>query len=178
MEEFPKFRYHPDSLAHGLFEESSIPCSCCGRSRGYVYTSSVYREGDEELSLCPWCIADGSAAEKFDAEFTDSNSLYDAGLPQEIIDEVVKRTPGFVSWQSERWLSCCNDACAFLGDATVKDLEATDVSQRRTIMEDFGDDEERFEELLDRFSSSGGGIAFYKFKCLHCGKLHYYCDFD
>jgi hypothetical protein len=31
----------------------------------------VYAEAELDDQLCPWCIADGRAAAKFDAQFTD-----------------------------------------------------------------------------------------------------------
>lgn len=178
MDELPRFRYYPDPIAAGVIEASKVPCSCCLKAREYIYALSIYGKNSEGLRICPWCIADGSAADKFDAAFNDACSLYIAKLPQLVIDEIAKRTPSFINWQTERWLVCCNDACAFLGNATPEDLEATDNEERHVIMEDMGRSADGFDELLNRFGNSCGSIAFYKFQCLHCGKLHYYCDFD
>jgi hypothetical protein len=60
-EPLPDFPYHPDPLATGSIEESPADCVSCGRARGFVYTGSVYAVEEAE-PLCPWCIADGSAA--------------------------------------------------------------------------------------------------------------------
>lgn len=117
----PHFRYHPEPLASGSIEASAATCQCCGKARGYVYTGSPYSR--HELppgSLCPWCIADGSAAARYEASFSDDYPLLDAGVAANIVTEVCERTPGYASWQQERWLVCCEDACAFRGDAGVR----------------------------------------------------------
>ncbi|EGM59721.1 hypothetical protein SFJ1713_4195 [Shigella flexneri SFJ17B] len=76
------------------------------------------------------CIADGSAAEKFAGSFQDDASIegvefeYDeedefAGIkntyPDEMLKELVERTPGYHGWQQEFWLAHCGDFCAFIG---------------------------------------------------------------
>src|SRR6202035_4730909 len=99
--DLPTFRYHPDPLASDSIERSDAICACCNQPRGYIYTGPTYCEDEIEDALCPWCIADGSAAKKFDASFTDP-----AGFPdetaKEIVDEIAYRTPGFNAWQSEK----------------------------------------------------------------------------
>src|SRR4051794_16064897 len=68
----PTFKYHPDPIATGSVEPSDTQCDCCGKQRGYIYVGPVFSvEGLYEY-ICPWCIADGSAHTKFDAEFTDA----------------------------------------------------------------------------------------------------------
>ncbi|MGV8637106.1 CbrC family protein, partial [Pseudomonas aeruginosa] len=51
----------------------------------------------------------------------------------DIVTEVCERTPGYTSWQQERWLVCCEDACAFRGDAgreEIGQLGAEGLAQR------------------------------------------------
>src|ERR1700744_1794087 len=120
----PEFRYHPDPIATGTVKASDVKCVCCDLARGYIYTGNTYSEEDLEDAVCPWCIADGSAAEKFDAMFSDDSPLLDADMPEAVVEEVTRRTPGFTSWQQEVWLCCCDDACAFHGDATRAQLTA------------------------------------------------------
>src|SRR5215210_4945294 len=116
-ESLPHFTYHPDPIATGAVIESANVCQCCGLSRGFIYVASTYTAlEDIEDALCPWCIATGEAAAKYDASFSDDYSLVLAGLPQSIVDEITLRTPGYVSWQSERWMIHCGDACEFHGD--------------------------------------------------------------
>ena len=73
------------------------PCLCCNRIRGYIYTGPAYSERFHYLSgcLCPWCVADGSAAKQFGAEFTDTGTLDD--VPKAMLEELAKRTPGFMA---------------------------------------------------------------------------------
>src|SRR5690348_11863238 len=76
--DLPAFRYHPDPIASGSVVESEQRCDCCHARRGFIYQSSVYNPrpiGDPKPALCPWCIADGSAHNKFDARFNDTDNL-------------------------------------------------------------------------------------------------------
>lgn len=74
----PVFKYHPDPLSTGSVIESTVVCKCCGQNKGYIYTSSVYAIEELHNEICPWCIADGSAAKKYGATFVDSDPLYQA----------------------------------------------------------------------------------------------------
>lgn len=111
--DLPKFKYHPDPIASGSVVKSDKVCACCNEAKGYIYEGNVYDEEDErDDAICPWCIADDSAHEKFDASFNDAEGLYDQ-VPPEVADEVEFRTPGYSGWQQEHWLACCGDAAAF-----------------------------------------------------------------
>src|SRR3954452_7382977 len=117
----PTFRYHPDPIATGSIKPSGASCICCAEARGFVYAGPVYSTRNNlDDAICPWCIADGSAAKKFDASFTDAAGIGggDEDWPEVsagIIEEVSLRTPGYNSWQEERWFTCCDDAAAYLG---------------------------------------------------------------
>lgn len=108
----PMFRYHPDPVGNGVISKSSATCRCCQKARGWIYNGPVFAVGELEASLCPWCIADGSAAQKLDASFADDQPLFDDGVASSVIEDVTRRTPGFNSWQQDRWLSHCGEACA------------------------------------------------------------------
>jgi uncharacterized protein CbrC (UPF0167 family) len=69
IKSLPDFRYHPDPLGSGSVIASAESCDACGQARGYVYDGPVYAE-DDQWVFCPWCIADGTAARRYDAEFT------------------------------------------------------------------------------------------------------------
>jgi len=62
----------------------------------------------EELRecLCPWCIADGTAAARFEASFTDIYDVPD-GVGADVIEIIMTRTPGFSGWQQEHWMFHC-----------------------------------------------------------------------
>jgi uncharacterized protein CbrC (UPF0167 family) len=105
--QLPTFKYHPDPLATGSVIKSDAECVCCGEARGYVYAGPVYAEEEYEQSICPWCIADGSAHDDLGATFTDEDGIGGHGewddVQQDVIDEVAHRTPGFTGWQQEQW---------------------------------------------------------------------------
>ncbi|WP_405877871.1 CbrC family protein [Streptomyces sp. NBC_00005] len=45
------------------------------RQSGWIYTATFYTAQEVSGRFCPWCIADGSAAERFAGEFMDSYGL-------------------------------------------------------------------------------------------------------
>src|SRR5690606_34286740 len=117
-EPLPEFRYQPDPVATGAFERVRQTCAVCERERGWIYVFGTYGDADLRDSVCPWCIADGSAADDFGVVFTDLGRATEplpADIPEPVVDEVQHRTPGFSAWQEEQWLFHCGDAAAFLG---------------------------------------------------------------
>lgn len=118
MRPLPVFRYHPDPVTTEMVTETARACRCCGRARGVVYAGAVHAAEELVEQLCPWCIADGSAARTFGAEFTDVGIGVPPGVPPEVLDELATRTVGFTGWQQEHWMYHCNDAAAFLGLAS------------------------------------------------------------
>jgi uncharacterized protein len=117
--DLPKFKYHPSPLGTGALIDSEDTCQCCGLARGYMYEGPVYCT--EEIDrVCPWCIADGSASAKWNAQFTDGTFFDGHGdyvdLPQEVADEVFRRTIGVRgALQPVRWLVHCEQPAQFLG---------------------------------------------------------------
>ena len=175
MEALPQFRYHPDPVRTGMLRRSDDQCQVCEQSRGYVYAGNVYSEANLE-HVCPWCIADGSAALRFDASFADPHSLSQASLPDSIIEEVSKRTPAYESWQSEVWLAHCNDACEFHGDAEREDLERIDSEERTRIQQIHSFPPSDWEAMVQSYQPAGQP-AFYKFACRHCATVLYHVDY-
>jgi uncharacterized protein CbrC (UPF0167 family) len=86
------------------------------------------------------------------------------GVPEEVIEAVSKRTPGFGGWQQEHWLYHCNDGAAFLGRTGGEELgsypEAIELLRR--------------EGALDQ----DGEATAYLFRCRHCGTYLAYSDFS
>lgn len=169
--DLPAFPYHPDPVATGSVEiNPDKPCLCCNRIRGYVYTGPAYSERFHYLSgcLCPWCIADGSAAKRFQAEFTDTGTL--DGVPDAVVTQLATRTPGFVAWQQERWLTCCNDAAAYLGRAGSAELEQDFAPARPAVQRELAPGQELTDLQKD------GEPTAYIFRCLHCNEFLAYLD--
>ncbi|MEU6091780.1 CbrC family protein [Streptomyces sp. NPDC047085] len=118
----PFFRYHPDPIASGSIRASGETCARCNRATGWIYTATFYTAQEVSGRFCPWCIADGTAAEQFAGEFADSYGL--GGVSEETLHEVTRRTPGFHAWQDPHWLVHCHDAAAFLGEVGYTELAA------------------------------------------------------
>jgi uncharacterized protein len=138
----------------------------------------VYSDHDPGDSICPWCIADGTAHTKFEATFIDEASLPD-GLPENVVQEVAWRTPGYNTWQTEQWFSCCNDAMTFLepaGMAQIREryphLEFSVLSNVIYDLQISGGAAKRVLESLDRQS----GPTAYVFQCSHCGAYRTFVD--
>lgn len=165
--ELPSFRYHPQPLVTGAIVKLNGHCRCCEKQVDHMYVAPTFSIYELDEQLCPWCIADGSANLKFDVEFSDPHPLAITGLPQEKIDEVTTRTPGFVCWQQPTWLTHCNEACAFLGDATNKALDSMTDPERLDFMKTGRLDRDEVEELLSIYRP-GADPGIYHFRCLHC----------
>jgi uncharacterized protein CbrC (UPF0167 family) len=124
----PEFKYHPDPVATGSVVASDLECECCGQARGYIYTGPVYAEEEFQSAFCPWCICDGTASQKFDATFTDEDGIGALGhwesVPDQVVTQVARRTPGFAGWQQERWWTHCGDAAAFIGRVGYEELRS------------------------------------------------------
>ncbi len=175
----PTFRYHPDPLDTGSIVPSSNACRSCGQARGYIYDGSPYAEEELEAAICPWCIADGTAAQQFDAEFVDAAGIGDYGrwerVRAEVVEEVSRRTPGFSGWQQERWWTHCGDAAQFLGRAGRTELEARWPGAVEAVREEAGYDDEEWKEYYAALDREHGPTA-YVFRCTHCGQLGAYSD--
>lgn len=167
------FKYHPDPLETGAFQnDETVICDCCGKQTDVYYTNPFYSVEEVEY-LCPECIVSGAAAEKFDGEFQDSASTDKVSDPAKL-DELIRRTPGYCGWQQEYWLAHCDDYCAFLGYPTWDELENDGLAEEieETYRKDIcGVD---FEDAKEHLKLDNG----YLFRCLHCGKHFIYIDFD
>lgn len=122
MSVLPDFRYHPDPISTGAVVESGEQCRCCGEARGFIYTGPVYARERLDRQLCPWCIADGSAAERIRAEFVDV--IGDRAAEQvtaEDLAELTRRTVAFSGWQQPHWLFHCNTPMAYQGATELTD---------------------------------------------------------
>ncbi|WP_372348378.1 CbrC family protein [Streptomyces sp. KL116D] len=174
----PTFPYHPDPVATGVIAASSSACICCGRERGRVYTGPVYATEALEGRLCPWCIADGSAADRFDAHFTAGTGLGDDDVPAGIFAAVDRRTPGFRAWQEPQWYFHCGDGAAFVGSAGADELtafpEALDTLRREAI--GWGWPSNQVEHFLGSLDKDGERRA-HLFRCRVCATHLAYSDF-
>jgi hypothetical protein len=113
----PKFPYHRDPFASGSLIESPLPCECCGQARGVIYSGNIYTSKQVE-SVCPWCIADGSVAEKFNAQFFDADFCDDdlnyLELPPEQHLAVFGKTIGFATFNPIGWWVHCGEPAEYI----------------------------------------------------------------
>ncbi|GGS90333.1 hypothetical protein GCM10010254_07750 [Streptomyces chromofuscus] len=131
----------------------------------------------EELShlRCPWCIADGSAAAKYDAHFIGDPVGDD--VPLEVVMPVDAGTPGFSFWQDPRWFFHCGDGTAFMGAVGAAELAAF-PDAREELRSEAGvwgwsaGAVESYLGALDKDSQPTG----YLFKCRTCGRYMAYAD--
>eukprot|EP00986_Skeletonema_menzelii_P016253 scaffold14081_cov138-Skeletonema_menzelii.AAC.5 len=170
-EQFPTFTYNAD--AKKSFEESEEKCASCDRQRGYIYNGPMFGEFDEEPSICPWCIKDGSACEKLGAELvSDITSGDDSEV--ELSREFSKCTPGFISWQENMWWTHCGDAAVFHGMGGRDEIQTIGGEDglayfRNLAEEEFGQDtKEEQDEFLNNCGEDFDTTA-YIFKCRKCG---------
>jgi hypothetical protein len=178
MLELPIFKYHPEPLKTGSVVPSDKACEVCRLRRGFAYSGSPYTVDSVE-TICPWCIADGSAHDKFGAEFVDREFVGGGGwdsVAPGIADEVAFRTPGFSGWQQERWFAHCRDAGEFLGPMGKHELESLGHDAIHAIRSgsDYSDNE--WKEFFESLDAKHGPATAYLFRCRHCGKLGGYSD--
>ena len=173
LKDLPKFRYHPDPIGTGAFEEGEEKtCPCCGKKRTVYYSITPYCVEDVD-NICPNCIANGEAARKYDASFIQG-AEWEGEPDKEKDEELFCRTPGYISWQGEYWLSCCDDYCAYLGTVGTKELKAMDIAYE--VFEEYAARDE-FEDV-EEYLVKDGSLCGYLFQCLHCGKYHLWVDAD
>jgi uncharacterized protein CbrC (UPF0167 family) len=133
----------------------------------------VYAVGEYAEKICPWCIFNGTAAAKFAATFSDCYGL--DGLRSRIVEEITKRTPGYNSWQSEKWRTHCDDACEYRGNPTRSELRSMTDDLREQLASQLELDEGEWQEFVVNYEPAGDP-SIYKFVCPHCSAILY--DWD
>lgn len=175
----PTFRYHPDPLATGSIVVSEVICRSCERARGYIYAGPVYAREDLDEEICPWCIADGSAASQFEANFVVPDAIGDFGrwasVSEAVVKEISTRTPGFNGWQQERWWTHCGDGAEYLGTAGQKELMTTWSLALDRIRAESGYGPDQWASYFEDLDAQGSPTA-YIFRCRHCSELGGYSD--
>lgn len=168
----PKFKYCPDTINTNILTIGGTEvCDCCGETVDVYYEGSFYSVEDVEC-LCPECIDNGTAAKKFDGQFQQDIFNDEKVVNEEYRDEILHRTPSYISWQGSNWPAHCDDYCEFLGDAgwdKIEELRIQDSFENFT-----GLDIKELKEYL----SPNGSLCGYLFRCLKCGKYCLCVDCD
>ena len=176
LKSLPRFCYHPNPFKTGVFrDDANVVCECCEQATDAYYCGSIYCVADVNY-LCPHCIASGAAAAKFDAGFIQDADPLPPGAAdaQGKTEELFKRTPGYFSWQGERWLVCCDDYCEFLGDVGTKELEDLGIAEE--VFAEYALRGEFAVEDAQGYLVAGGDMAGYLFRCTRCGKYKIQVD--
>lgn len=173
--EFPTFLYHKNPIETGAFDQCEQQiCECCGEETIFIYVSTIYAVEDPEI-LCPWCIADGTASEKYEAAFTGEV----AGTVSSTIEDIIlHKTPGYIGNQEEIWLTHCKDACCFLGTVNWQDIQNLGIEEE---IVKYYDTYEHYNDLDIPTLKKGlksGHVSAYLFKCLHCNQYLLHNDAD
>ena len=117
LPELPIFPFHRDPVSSDSVHESNEACGCCGKVRGVLYSGVTYASDNPE-NLCPWCIADGSALEKYDAMFFDADFVDDeyniVSIPLELHREVFGKTIGFSTFNPIGWWVHCGEPAEYI----------------------------------------------------------------
>ncbi len=177
----PHFTYNPNAYALDLFETNEGECSICHEQRSLQYVGSFYSIEEPDY-ICPWCIANGKAAEKYDGEFNDYCGIEgvavmpgdeESSIPKGLLDEICTRTPSYFSWQQEAWLTHCHTPCAFVGYADSEMIEP--------LLDELKDDIDSLginSELIKNNLTTDGHLVGYLFQCLTCKQHRLHVDFD
>jgi uncharacterized protein CbrC (UPF0167 family) len=180
--DLPRFRYHPDPVATGSIQADDRACICCAEVRGFSYVPVLpiphQEDGD---TVCPWCIADGTAHRRFGAAFVDPDAVGGYGdwdtVPAAVVEEIAHRTPAFTSWQTGRWWTHCGDGAAFIGVAGAADVAAHGPITVDHLRSDLGwPDDAGFRAYIDALDADGQPTA-YLFRCLVCAEVGGFSDF-
>ena len=115
--ELPKFEYHRDPIASRSLRESNESCDCCGDANGWMYDGVIYSAENPE-NICRWCIADGSASDKYDGSFFDATfvdeDLNDVAVAPEYYPAVFCRTIGFSTFNPIGWWVHCDQPAEYV----------------------------------------------------------------
>ena len=100
---------------------------------------------------------------------------YGVSVPGEHLWELL-RTPGFHSWQGERWLFCCRQPMSYLGGwrNAVERLRPEDPSAFYESL--FGPDDEGRGWGYEPFEL--GNASLYVYRCRACGRCRATYDRD
>ena len=165
-----EFKYHPNLYSDEILVRGEGVCNCCGKTVN-EYIDQVYASANIDC-ICLSCIHDGSAAKKFNAEFVQyAEEVSDP----EKRDELFHRTPGYMAWQGENWLACCDDYCAYLGPVGIEELEKLGIKEE--ALGDYALQEPSYPpDVVNEYLRKDGDLTGYLFRCLHCGKHRLYVD--
>jgi uncharacterized protein CbrC (UPF0167 family) len=194
----PIFKYNPNAYELRIIRKSERDCDLCGTA-GLIYFGPIYCEANLKC-ICVWCVKNekrrGIKEEVlFITDFIDVKTRNRAKDLTNINNEI-HNTPCFTGWQQEQWLTCCKDACAFIGylhtqkeginewettlfTASLEGMSEEELMENLTMaFKEYSKTNENFTVENIKQTLIFGHSMGYLFKCLHCNKYHIYIDRD
>jgi uncharacterized protein CbrC (UPF0167 family) len=182
-EPIPFFKYHLKPLDTLSFEqEETMICCCCKRETQVYYEYPFYSQfhPDNEIEpICPDCIKNGKASEKWGGTFQNPDFCDKIDNPS-AVDELLHRTPGYYSQRQSYWLSHCNDFCALVdliydwGEIKKRNIEHEIMNDGVVLNDNIN--VKNFDALTRKINYNQSKYQGYLFKCLHCGAHRLYVD--
>lgn len=173
----PTFKYHPDPIKTGNIVKNNFHCKSCNQEREYQYVGPIGSFHDDlEGSICAGCVANGLAAKKFDATFA-WNLNPDIKVQPEEWKEFTERTPGYMSWQDQVWLTHCDQICEFHGDFSKEELLKRYDTLRKYARKTLNLEDTMLNDIIENYGPDNINPAFYKFVCTKCAKVLFHCDY-
>ncbi|WP_417763018.1 CbrC family protein [Shewanella sp.] len=167
---WPIFKYHPDPIASGVIIRFDGHCPCCQQQRGWGYVGPFFCV-DEVENLCPWCIADGRAAQQFDLTFIDEFSMEQLGDSAKDA-ELMQRTPNyFYLAMNDSWPHHCGDYCRVVPTTEITATAAVAAHQQQLqaditrVCQENDLTEDEFNALI---AQDDAPFAVQLFQCCHC----------
>lgn len=162
-----------DSLEYVFaFSAQGVVCECCGETTK-LYSEMGIHSGEECDILCPDCIANGRAAERFHGKF---NELEEGCGSPECAQTVESKTPRLPANQEYLWKVCCGKPCVYLKRATHEDVEKLSLWEK--LKETYCDEIIPFSDLREMLGEEEDDSLLMLFRCKECGKLHAIIDLD
>ncbi|GHF36747.1 hypothetical protein HNQ07_001283 [Deinococcus metalli] len=171
----PDFRYYADPYGDRTIIEEDITCRVCGAQRAWKYDGVLYA-ADELDAICPWCVANGHAAEKFDGCFQDV--MFPEAASEESVLWVLMRTPSVASWNPFEWPEHCGECCRYIGD--LRNHRHPGYIESASVQTDLFEISRKTGLTRDEVLSwaDTGSIYLRLFQCVQCGTYRVILDLD
>jgi uncharacterized protein CbrC (UPF0167 family) len=102
-------------------------------------------------------------------------------FPEESLSELL-RTPLFHTWQTESWLTHCNDFMAYVGTWQPANFyESSPVGDGKALFLEMTEEDNHLWDESARENElhlQSWHATYYVFKCIHCAKLRGNWDCD
>ncbi len=163
----PEFPYHPNAYKDGTIDHEKGICDCCGKEVDYIIPAPDIHPDAYIEALCPWCVASGAAAMRYNGITCELNPGCCADVPLELQENITLRTPP--CWPRERWLTHCKDIMAYITEAFNMDELTPYLTPelKESLLLDVGIDDSGFDAFLKDLNDDK--LSVYVFQCRHCG---------